>query len=196
MTALWKSGTKKAYYGYVANLIIGLVGGIIISLSTLSAVAETVATGEVSYPIGALLVGLAGIAAFVYYFLGVNEMKKAAASTALATGTNRLFIGAIIYIVAMALSLIPMMPAIVASLVELVGFIIIWTGYSEIKKNATDANAQLGGANLSTSALLSVIAAVVILIPVLGWIAALVLEIIALVKAIKGWKLLAESELA
>ena len=148
------------------------IGGVIVSLSTLSSLAQSINSGKPSLPIGVILVTLVTLGAYVYYFIGLNEMKKAAANTNLQEGTSRLYIGA------------------------LAGFIVTWLGYSSIKANATNAKAQFGGAKLSSSALFSVIGIVVGLIPVIGWIAALVLEILALVFAIQGWKALAESELA
>lgn len=197
MTALWKKGTKQAYYGYVASLLVGLLGGAIVSLMSLASAASTL-TGNVEGMLGAaavsIVIGLIGIAATVFYLIGVNSMKKAAANTALATGTSRLFLGAILSICGSILAIIPMI-GIVGSLVALVAFIITWTGYSQIKNNAADANAQLGGAKLSSSALLSVISAIVAFIPMIGWVASLVLDIIALVFAIQGWKALANSEL-
>jgi hypothetical protein len=195
MNNLWNSGTKKAFYGYVGQLVISLVGGVIVSLSTLSSLAQSINSGKPSLPIGVILVTLVTLGAYVYYFIGLNEMKKAAANTNLQEGTSRLYIGALLGIIATALGFIPMI-GIVGSLVGLAGFIVTWLGYSSIKANATNAKAQFGGAKLSSSALFSVIGIVVGLIPVIGWIAALVLEILALVFAIQGWKALAESELA
>ena len=193
MSNLWKSGTKKAYYGYVAQLIISLVGGLIASLIALGSAASSLAKGEVptSSLVVPIIVALVAVAALVYYFMGVKEMKEAAANTTIAVGTNRLFIAAILCIC----GVIPVI-GIVGSLVGLAGFIVAWTGYSEIKNNAVDADAKFGGAKLSSSALLSLIAIIVALIPIIGWIATLVLEIIALVFAIQGWKALAKSELA
>jgi uncharacterized membrane protein len=65
-----------------------------------------------------------------------------------------------------------------------------------MKKGAANEAAKLGGAKLSTTALLSVISAVVVFIPVIGWIAAAVINVIAIKFAYDGWKLVAESELA
>ena len=140
------------------------IGGVIVSLSTLSSLAQSINSGKPSLPIGVILVTLVTL-------------------------------GALLGIIATALGFIPMI-GIVGSLVGLAGFIVTWLGYSSIKANATNAKAQFGGAKLSSSALFSVIGIVVGLIPVIGWIAALVLEILALVFAIQGWKALAESELA
>ncbi len=194
MNNLWNSGTKKAFHGYIAQLVLSLVGGVIISLSVLATAAKALSTGQASLPVGAIIVTLATLAAYVYYFIGLNEMKKAAANTNLQEGTSRLFIGAILGIIATALGFIPMI-SLIGSLVGLAGFIVTWLGYSSIKANATNAKAQFGGAKLSSSALLSVIAVVVAIIPVLGWIATIVLEILALIFAIQGWKALSESEL-
>lgn len=197
MNNLWKSGTKKAFYGYIAQLIISLVGGFIVSLTTLGSVASSLASGEV--PTGALvmpiIVALLAVAGLVYYVIGINEMKKAAANTNLAVATSRLFLGAVLSICGQVVAIIPAI-GIVGSLLSLAGFIVAWTGYSQIKANAVDANAKFGGAKLSSSALLSLIAIIVALIPLIGWIAAIVLDIIALVFAVQGWKALANSELA
>lgn len=200
MNNLWKSGTKKAYHGYVAQLIIGLVGGFFVSMATVgnfvSAVDKGDAEGALSAANGPTTVlAIITLAGYAYYFLGINEMKKSSTSTSVEEGSSRLWLGAIVSICGTVLGLIPAI-GIVGKIAGIAGFIITWMGYSSIKNNATDANAKFGGAKLSTSTLLSVIAIIVAFIPLIGWLATLVLDIIALVFAIQGWKALAKSELA
>ena len=200
MNTIWKSGTKKAYYGYLGSLILGFLGSIVIAVSALSGAAQLVSTGQVSTPVFPIIVYIAVFAATAYYIMGLAEMKKAAESTALASGTSKLFNAAIISAVVAVLNVIFLFTPIIGSgiilaIADLVAFFIMWKGFSEIKENATNAFAQEGGAQLAKSSLLSLIAAVVALIPVIGSLAALVLLIIALIKAIKGWKALANSDL-
>ena len=66
MNNLWNSGTKKAFYGYVGQLVISLVGGVIVSLSTLSSLAQSINSGKPSLPIGVILVTLVTLGAYVY----------------------------------------------------------------------------------------------------------------------------------
>ena len=195
MTNLWKRGTQKAYYGYVAQLAISLLGGFLVELMTPNALELAMGATPTGAIVVALLVALASVAAFVYYVLGVKDMKAAAAGSNLETATNRLWLGAILGICGSVLSVIPVI-SIIGALVALAAFIVSWTGYSAIKANANDENAKLGGSKLATVCLLSVIAAVAGLIPVAGWILALIIEIVALVFALQGWKALANSELA
>jgi hypothetical protein len=197
MGNLWKSGTLKAYYGYVAQLGIGVIGGIILGLMKPNALEMMAGQGS-GYLIMTIVLAILTVAAYVYFFMGIKEMKTAAVGTSLELATSRLYIGAILGICGNVLSAIPLISilSILGAIVSLVGFIFVWLGYDAMKKGAANEAAKLGGAKLSTTALLSVISAVVVFIPVIGWIAAAVINVIAIKFAYDGWKLVAESELA
>ena len=195
MANLWKAGTQKAYYGYVAQLAIGLLGGFIVEMMSPSAVELVMGANMTGALVVSVVVGIASIAAFVYYLLGIKDMKAAAAGSNIQVATSRLWTGAVLGLVGSVIAIIPAI-GIVGALLSLAGFIVSWTGYSELKNNAGDENAKVGGAKLANVCLLSVIAAVAAFIPAAGWIIALVLEVVALVFALQGWKLIAESELA
>lgn len=193
MTNLWKSGTQKAFYGYMANLAISVIGGLILWMLEPS-VLEVLAGGGSGYFTALIIFGLAGVAALVYYIMGLNEMKKAAANTSLEDATQRLFIGAALTIGSLVLSSFNT-TLLFGALLGLAGFIVTWTGYSMVKDSATDANAKFGGEKLAFSALIVAIAYVVDLVPVIGDLAALCLEAWAAYIAYQGWKALTESEL-
>jgi hypothetical protein len=195
MTNLWKAGTLKAYYGYVAQLAIGLLGGFIVEMMTPNAMEMMMGASATGALVVSIIVAIASIAAFVYYLLGIKDMKAAAAGSNIEVGTSRLWTGAILGLCGSVLAVIPVI-SIIGALLGLAGFIVSWTGYSAIKANASDENAKVGGGKLATVCLLSVIAAVAAFIPAAGWIISLVLEVVALVFALQGWKLIAESELA
>ena len=193
MTNLWRSGTQKAFHGYMANLAISVLGSIV--LWVLEPNAIEILLGQIEgYLVASIIFAIAGAAALVYYILGLNEMKKAAEGTNLADATQRLFIGAILAVVGSILCGF-LATAIIGGLLGLAGFIVAWTGYSLIKNNATDANAKFGGEKLALSALITAIAFVAGLLPVVGSIFALCLEIWALYVALQGWKALAASEI-
>lgn len=195
MTNLWKAGTLKAYYGYVAQLAIGLLGGFIVEMMTPNAMEMMMGASATGALVVSIIVAIASIAAFVYYLLGIKDMKAAAAGSNIEVGTSRLWTGAILGLCGSVLAVIPVI-SIIGALLGLAGFIVSWTGYSAIKANASDEKAKVGGGKLATVCLLSVIAAVAAFIPAAGWIISLVLEVVALVFALQGWKLIAESELA
>lgn len=191
MNNLWKIGTQKAYYGYVGMLLIELIGGLILGMMEPSPLEVLMGEGS-GYLATSIFFGTAAIAALVYYFMGIKEMKDAAVNSSIAEGTNRLFIAGILLVIGQFLGFFI---GALGSLVGFIGFIVAWSGYALIKKNAANANAQMGGDKLTTSALLSFVAALCAFIPAIGWIIAGVLEFVALYYALQGWKDLANSEL-
>lgn len=202
MNNLWKSGTQKAFYGYAGQLLIGIVGGFILGLMEPDLVELAMGEGT-GYYVMSIIVGIASVAAWAYYFIGIKEMKEAAANTNMAAGTNRLYVACLILLGAAALGLCLdffsdlesiLVALVLIGIAELVGFILTWTGYAMVKNSATDANAKSGAELLCTSALITVIAAAIGLIPVLWWLA-LIGEIAALYYAFQGWKTLANSDL-
>ena len=130
MTNLWKSGTQKAFYGYMANLAISVIGGLILWMLEPS-VLEVLAGGGSGYFTALIIFGLAGVAALVYYIMGLNEMKKAAANTSLEDATQRLFIGAALTIGGLVLGSFNT-TLLFGALLGLAGFIVTWTGYSMV----------------------------------------------------------------
>lgn len=195
MANLWKAGTQKAYYGYVAQLAIGLLGGFLVEMMTPNAMEIIMGADPTAALATSVVVALASVAAFVYYLIGIKEMKSAASGSSLEVATGRLWAGAILGLCGSVLAVIPVL-SLVGVLLGLAGFIVSWTGYSAFKTDAADEKAKEGGAKLANVCLLSVISAVVALIPGAGWILTLIIDIVALVFALQGWKAVAESELA
>lgn len=183
MQTLWKSGTNKAFRGSVAQLIIGLVSGLLGGAAVVTGMFGLV-----------LVVALANIAAYVYFIMGITEMKKAAVGSTLEAATQRLYIAIIVAVVGVLIGLIPG-GKFIAWIPSLASYILFWTGYAMIKNTAVDANAKLGGQKLCSAALLSLIGVVIALIPIVGTIVTFVLSIVAIVFTIQGWKALAQSNL-
>lgn len=193
MTALWENGTKKAFYGYVAQLAIALIGGIIVDYLTPTPWEILMGADATPALIAAIIVAIAGIAALVYHILGLKDMKNAAAGTNLEVATQRLWLAAILGICGSVFTLISV---IIGSLITLAGFIIAWTGYAQIKTNGTDESARTAGSKLVIFAILTVVAGVVTIIPGFGDFFANIINVVALYFAYVGWKSLAESRLA
>lgn len=183
MQNLWNSGTNKAFRGSVAQLIIGIVGGLFAAAAAVTGMFGVV-----------LLIAIANIAAYIYFIIGITEMKKAAVGSSLEAATQRLYVAIIVALVGVVIGLIPG-GKFIAWIPSLASCILFWTGYAMIKNNAVDENAKLGGQKLCTATLLSLIGVVVALLPVLGAIVTLVLSIVAIVFTIQGWKAIAQSSL-
>lgn len=202
MNNLWKSGTQKAYYGYAGQLLIGIIGGFILGLMEPSVLEAAMGEGTGYYVMG-IIVSIATLAAWAYYFIGIKEMKEASANTNMAVGTNRLYVACLILLGSAALGLCLdffsdleslLVALVLIGIAEIAGFILTWTGYAMIKNSAANANAKAGAELLCTSALITVIAAAINLIPALWWLA-LIGEVAALYYAFQGWKALANSDI-
>lgn len=177
MTNLWTSGTKKAFYGFLAANIISALGSVL---------------GLV--PFLGMFLNLAEVAAYVVFILGLVAMKNAAVGTSVEAGTKRIFIGAIVLVVGAFVDILPVI-SMIAWIVTLAGFLLMWTGYGMLKNNAADANAQFAGNKLALSSLLGAIAALVGILPLVGGVLEFILLVVVLVFAYQGWKALANSEL-
>ena len=180
MQTLWKNGTKKAFYGSVAQIAITLINWLIATVSPDSSLF--------------IVTRILNIAAYVYFIMGIIDMKKAAAGTCLEGATKRLFVAIVVAVVGIAIKLIPGTDFI-SWIPELAAYILFWTGYAMIKTNAVNWKANFGGRKLCLASLISLIIVLVGLIPVIGTIAGLILNIFVVAFTIQGWKAIAESEL-
>lgn len=186
---LWSESVKKAFYGYVAYLVLDKVIGPMASAGDMASNFASMAQGKGGGDlIGAdTVVGILALAAFVYYFLGIKGMKESAVETALAEGTEKIYKGALLGIIGTVVGLIPLI-GLIGGLVSLVGFIFMLMGFNSVRKTNLSAEAAKGAQQLYLTMVLTIVAAVVGLIPVLGGIIAAIISIITVIYAILGWK--------
>lgn len=186
-TTLWKESVNKAFYGYVGYaLLSGVIGSIAGMADTASSVSSMMNGGGGGSSMG-LICDILALVAFVYYFLGIKGMKEAALNTEIAEGTANLYTGALLGVIGALVSIIPLI-GIVGDLAEIVGWVYMLMGFGKIRKTNLSGLAAKGAQQLWLMMLLSLIGAVIGLIPLIGGVIALILSIIALVYAFLGWK--------
>lgn len=186
-SALWKESVNKAFYGYLGyTLLSGIVGAIVGMADTASAVASLANGGGGGSSLG-LICDILALAALVYYFLGIKGMKESAVGTVLAEGTANLYTGALLGVIGALVGIIPLI-GMVGGLVEIVGWVFMFLGFGKIRKTNLSGLAAKGAQQLWLMMLLTLIGAVIGLIPLIGTVIGLILSIVVLVLAFLGWK--------
>lgn len=191
--ALWVESVKKAFYGYVGYVLLsGIIGSIAGLASTASSVVSMARGGGDSGLGLDTICSILAVVAFVYYFLGIKGMKEAAVGTELAEGTANLYTGALLGVIGAVVGIIPLV-GLVGGIIEIVAWVYMLLGFGKIRKTSLSEAAAKGAQQLWLMMLLTLIGAVIGLIPVLGTVIALILSIVALVYAFLGWKNFANS---
>jgi hypothetical protein len=193
-TFAWKSAVKKAFFGYLGAT---LVNGFLALLITLLLIAIFGWGYILSLPFLIIIFGLISLAGYIFYFIGVKEMKDVSVGTSWANATNQLFIGSILGLVAMVINVIPLMGWL-ASIVSIASFIFSLLAYNELRKMKSSIKLAQGANLLFVSSIVSLVGAVIsiifILIPIVGMVFQLLFGILTLILTFLGWKAISESE--
>lgn len=186
-SALWKESVNKAFYGYLGyTLLSGIVGAIVGMADMASAVASLANGGGGGSSLG-LICDILALAALVYYFLGIKGMKESAVGTVLAEGTANLYTGALLGVIGALVGIIPLI-GMVGGLVKIVGWVFMFLGFGKIRKTNLSGLAAKGAQQLWLMMLLTLIGAVIGLIPLIGTVIGLIISIVVLILAFLGWK--------
>ncbi|MBP3547590.1 MAG: hypothetical protein J6J64_02830 [Alistipes sp.] len=195
----WSTVTQSIYKAVLIYVWAGIASSIIGAIGSASDAAELVSgdlEGAVSFgfmDVLGLIASLAVIAGYVLFYIGLNKWREIA-DTNDAQAINKLRIAALLTMISSVVVYIPVVGTITGAILSIVALILMLMGYSALKSSTTlPEGARVGAGKLYTAQILSIIAVVVVWIPVLGWIAGPILSLIAFFKMLKGWKTIANS---
>ncbi len=192
---LWKASVNKAYYGFLTYTLLGGVVGAIVSLvSGAAGIASLVSGGGGGALAGPIIVGILALAGYVYYFLGIKGMKESAAETVLGQGTAQLYKGALLGLIGAGVALIPFI-GFIGAILKIVGFVFMMMGFNVIRKIALNEQAAKGAQQLWIMMILSLVAVAINIIPLVGAVISMLINIAVLVFAFLGWRNFSNSEL-
>jgi hypothetical protein len=180
----WQSVTQSLYQAILINVCCSIAAAVFAILSVV-----TLGLGSVL----SILAAIGVIVAQVLFFLRIGAWRDIAAEPdKKAIGNIRTAM--ILSIVAGVISLIPLVGAIIGGILAIVALVMQLMGYSALKNSATmPTNAKVGAGKVFTSQILAIAAAVIGIIPVAGVIISAIVEIVAFVLMLQGWKLIANS---
>lgn len=195
----WSTVTKSIYKAVLLYVWAGIAAAIFPIFAELGDVAD-MASGDVAgamiwgiWDILGLIASLAIVAGYVLFYIGLNKWRGVA-DAADAQAINKLRIAALLTMIAVLVAYIPGLGWIAAPILELVAVILMLMGYSALKKSTTvPEGAAKGAGKLYKAQILTIVAVVVGWIPVLGWIAAPILDLVAFFMVLGGWKAIANS---
>lgn len=192
---IWKASVTKAFYGFLAYKLLGGVVGAIVGLASGAAgVASIINGGGGGALLGPILVGILALAGYVYYFLGIKGMKESAAATLMGDGTAKVYKGALLGLVGTLIGIIPLL-GFIGTILEIIGFVFMMMGFNSLRQLSLNELAAKGAHQLWLMMVLSVVSAVVGIIPLVGNILSLILSIVILALAFLGWRNFANSSL-
>ncbi len=174
------------------SIIAGLLGGFFSAIG----VAFTVLTGgagAIVLIILTVLFTIANIIGLVLFIQGLGEFMPLLANQD-TNSVGKIRTAAILNIVGAILAVIPVI-SLAGVVLNIIAFILMIMAYSALKSSPSfPTKAREGADKLFNAMILNIIAAVCVIIPVIGWIAAFVLRIIAIVFTIKGWAMVRDSD--
>lgn len=192
---IWKESVTKAFYGFLAYKLLGGVVGAIVGLASGAAgVASIINGGGGGALLGPVLVGILALAGYVYYFLGIKGMKESATATLMGDGTAKVYKGALLGLVGTLIGIIPLI-GFIGTILEIVGFVFMMMGFNSLRQLSLNELAAKGAHQLWLMMVLSIVSAVVGIIPLVGNILSLILSIVILALAFLGWRNFANSSL-
>ena len=194
---------QKILSGITIFLICTILAGFVNFFSTFAAVATTftslatggsIVSGLSTIAIITILVNLGVLFGLIAYYRGLKSFASQLDENT-ASAVRKLSTGAILNIIAIIISIFEFLPllgfaiGIGVIVMSVIAFIFNLIGYSALK-NATGLNekGRAGASQLHTGYIFAIIAVVVGLIPLIGAIPALILNILYWVYLFNGWK--------
>ena len=200
METSWKTVTANLYKGVKIQVLCNIavaVFGAFAALGNAADLAEGFAKGELSlgWGIWDYLEFAASIGAIYGFWIFFSNLKP---WQALLTGNDskavgRIHTATILQIVAIVLAFIPLI-GIIGGILNLVAWVLLLMAYSDLKNSSTFPASE-GAGKIFTAMILNLVAAIIGWIPVIGLIGT-ILSIVAFIKTLNGWKLIADSNQA
>lgn len=177
---IWKSSVQKAFYGLLAYTL-------------LSGILYTIIDMVADQPLP-IIVSILALVGYIYYFLGVKGMKASAVGSVMEKGAASLYTGTLLALIGAVVDVVPLMGWI-ATIIKVIGFFIMMSGFNNLRKVATNPLAAKGAKQLWIMMILTIVALILGLIPVLGDIVVLLISIATAILTFLGWKNFSNSEL-
>ena len=193
---LWKTSVNKAFYGYLTYTLLGGVVGAIVSMVSGAAGLASLANGGSGASLaGPIIVNILALAGFVYYYLGIKGMKAAAVGTQMEEGTANVNKGAVLGLVGVIIKIIPLI-GFIGTILSIVGFVYMMMGFNKLRKLPLAGLAAKGAQQLWLMMVLTLVGAVLGIIPLAGGVLKMICSLAALFYTFFGWKNFSNSELA
>lgn len=181
---------------YIIASIVASIFGVFDSLSSGVDMISSMASGDSPFALGfvdimAILLDLCVIYGLYVYYTGLQKFAPSLDAVGSAASKN-LSYGALLMMIAAGLDLIgvfvPIIGSVVAVICLIAAFILNIMGYSSLQQSSSLNELGTAGAKqLFMGFIFAIIAGAIGWIPVIGWIAAFVLNILYWVYLFKGW---------
>lgn len=189
MENITQSSLKQVYQGVIIYIIVSLCGGIVSAIASIMAMGSVAVGSAGGLGLAAILsIGVYAVMVLglIVYILGLIKFGPTL-DTIGQNAIKKVLLGLILTAGACLLSMIPLM-GMIGGIVNLVAFIVTLIGFSELRKSdSLNGLGKEGAQKLYNAMILSLIAGICVFIPVLGWIAAFVLNIMYYVYLASGW---------
>ncbi len=188
----WTAVTKQMYYGVLIYSLCGVLANVVEPVNTVSSGISMISgNGGGGGGVFNIIISLAIIAGYVMFFLGLKDFRNVV-NIQDRDAVQKLFTATIISIVGYVLGLIPLAGWLLKGICVIVSCIMMLMGYSSLKKSSSFPGlARDGASKLHTAMILSIIGAVIGFIPLVGGVIGGILDIIAFIMIIIGWKRIA-----
>lgn len=178
MQQQWKSTVMNIIYSIIIYAVAGILAGVFGAFGTLNSTANALKWVFFIIEIGG----------FVWYFMNLTKfitLQKNDADSAAVSGVRLAYI---ISIVGVLLSMIPAVGWIFGLICSIVSLVLLIINFGKLSNSTILPQGAKEGANLlKVSVIVSLVGAVLGIIPAVGWIFALLCGIVSIVLLFMGW---------
>ena len=202
---LWKQNVtdiKKAIWVYtICGLLSSLFAGInaVINpmnitamLAMLSGDGEVAAASSVWATLSTVC-SLLVIVGYVWFFILIDKFSKIQINEADAKAAGKLKTANILFVVAILVDFIPLIGWLIWLVLMIVAYVKLYQGYAGLSHSEVLPDGAKSGANLLRVCVIwTIVAAFIVIIPLLGSFISLVISLVVFFKVLQGWTMIAE----
>lgn len=201
---LWKeniSNLKKSIWAYTICGLLSLLFGFIeaavnpVGLSDLFALAN----GDVSafapsvWSTLSTVCSVLVIVGYVFFFLSVSKFAKMQGDAADTAAAGKLRTAYILFLISVIVVFIPLLGWLAALVLLIVAYVFMLQSYGALSRSAVlQPQARDGAALLRRCTIWTIVAELVAIIPLIGALAAFIINLIVFFKVLKGWTMIAD----
>lgn len=176
-------------YAIIAQMVLGLLAGIFEALGAAQAAKSFFyqSSGN-AYKVISVICKVGALGAWVWYFLNISKFMLMQVNQPDKDAIGQVRLAIIINVAGAICAFIPAIGWVIALIAGIVAAILTIMGFAAFQKSdAMQPVGKQGAGQLKIYAILGLVAAVLAIIPLVGWILSLICSIAAIVLLFMGW---------
>ncbi|MBO8473011.1 MAG: hypothetical protein IAB81_05220 [Bacteroidetes bacterium] len=179
---IWRSGVKKAFYGFIGVTFLGILAAIFSVIPVIGWILN-------------IVTGILIIVSYVYFLMGLKDMRASLINLDDAAAVSNIYTGSIIGIVAAVVSAIPFI-SVAGGVLAIISYVMMLVGFYRMRNSISLPElAKSGAFILFIGMILDIVGSLLGFIPIAGPVVEAIISLAVFVLAIMGWKRISDSEI-